>query len=223
MATSIDDFFSQYPVLGYEKDQILIHADDIPSGVFYIKSGFVKMSAVLATGREITLTIFKPGAYFPMIWAITNLTDTYYYKTVTPTQLQRAPRDVLLDFIKKNPDALFELTKRILRGVKGLLINIEHQLSGDSYHRVIAALILSTKRFGVKGKKNNVVIQLPLTHQEIADTAGITRETVSLAIGKLEKKGIISYKRHTLLINNLEALNKESTLYEEEKPTPNIL
>lgn len=125
--------------------------------------------------------------------------------------------------MKKNPDELFELTKRILRGVKGLLINIEYQLSGDSYHRVIVALVLAAKRFGVKGKKGLNIIKLPLTHQEIADIAGITRETVSLAMVKLENKKIISYKGHNLMINNLEALNRESTIYEEEKPTPNTL
>lgn len=222
MATLLDDFFCQYPILRYGKDQILIHADDIPSGVFYVKSGFVKMSVILKTGREMTLNIFKPGAYFPMIWAITNIPDNYYYKTITATELQRAPRDVVLDFVKKNPDALFELTKRILRGVKGLLINIEHQLSGDSYHRVIAAIILAAKRFGLK-EKEGLIIKLPLTHQEIADIAGITRETVSLAMVKLEKKKIISYKGHTLLIKNLEGLNEQSTFYQEDKPTPNTL
>lgn len=223
MTTSLDNFFSQYPVLQYDKNQIIIHADDIPSGIFYIKSGFVKMSAILETGREITLNIFKPGACFPMIWAITDIPDNYYYKTVTATEIQRAPRGMLLDFVKKNPDELFELTKRILRGVKGLLINIEHQLSGDSYHRVIAALVLAAKRFGVKGKKGLIIIKLPMTHQEIADIAGITRETVSLVMVKLENKKIISYKKRILSINDLEALNGESTIYEEEKPTPNTL
>src|SRR3989338_3199443 len=188
MNNSLDDFFSQYNVLSYDKDQIIIHADDIPTGDFYLKSGFVKMSSILENGREITLNIFKPGSYFPMIWAITDIPDTYFYKTIAPTELQRAPRDLLIEFVKKNPEALYRLTKRILIGVKGLLLNIEHQLSGDSYHRVIAALVLSTKRFGVKGKSGKFLIKLPLTHQEIADLAGLTRETVSLAIEKLAKK-----------------------------------
>lgn len=96
-------------------------------------------------------------------------------------------------------------------------------ISGDSYHRVIAALVLATKRFGVENAKNNVIIKLPLTHQKIADAAGITRETVSLAMEKLEKKKIISYKGHILMINNVKALNDESTIYEEDKPTPNTL
>lgn len=220
MATSLDNFFSQYSTLRYDKDQIIIHADDIPSGVFYVKNGFVKMSTILETGRELTLNIFKPGTYFPMLWAIANVQNTYYYKTFTPVELQRAPSDEILKFVKGNPEVLLELINRILRGVSGLLINIEHQLSGNSYQRVIAALVLATNRFGVKGKKGLMIIKLPLTHQDIADIAGITRETVSLSMKKLEKKKILSYKGRTLIITNVEALNKESMFFKEEKTTP---
>ena len=223
MNNSLDDFFSQYNVLSYDKDQIIIHADDIPTGVFYLKSGFVKMSSILENGREITLNIFKPGSYFPMIWAITDIPDTYFYKTIAPTELQRAPRDLLIEFVKKNPEALYSLTKRILIGVKGLLLNIEYQLSGDSYHRVIAALVLSTKRFGVKGKSDKHIINIPLTHQEIADLAGLTRETVSLAIEKLVKKKIILYQGKKLVINDFLKLEEESTIDEMEALKPETL
>ena len=223
MTKVLDEFFSTYPVLRYDKDQIIIHADDMPSGIFYIKSGFVKMSSILENGREITLNIFKAGAYFPMIWAITNLPNTYYYKTVTATEFQRVPRDVVIEFVKKNPDELFELMARILRGMKGLLVNMEHQLSGDSYHRVIAALILAAKRFGTKIKNDKVLIKLPLTHQNIADESGMTRETASLAMKKLAEKKFITYKGRTLLINDMNELIKESTIYDDVNPTPNVL
>ncbi len=215
---TLDEFFAQYKILPYDKNQIIIHGDDIPSGVFFIKEGFVKKYAILENGREQTLRIYKPGAYFPIIWAITNIPNNYFYQTVTPVELQRAPRDGLLSFVRQNPEALFELTKRILIGEQEIFTNITHELSGDSYHRVIAALVLSARRFGAKKKKDKMIIKLPLTHQEIADQASLTRETVSLAIKKLEEKKIISYKGRTRVLNNLDALENESTIYEEEKP-----
>ncbi len=219
---ALDEFFSKYQILSYAKNQVIIHGDDIPSGVFYIKSGFIKKYAILETGREQTLRIYKQGSYFPVIWAFTNIPNNYFYQTVTPVELQRAPRDIFMEFLKKNSEALFELMKRILISEQELFTNIAQELSGDSYHRVIAALVLSSKRFGGGLKQNKITIELPLTHQEIADLVSLTRETVSLAIGKLEKKKIISYSGRTLIINNLDTLEKESTVFEEEKPTPII-
>lgn len=212
ISISLEDFFSKFSVLKYDKNQIIIHGNDIPSGVFYLKKGFVKMNAILENGREITLNIFKAGNYFPMMWAITDIPDTYFYQSVTKVTLQRAPRDMLLAYIKKDPQILYDLTKRFMTGIQGLLTNIQYQLAGNSYHRVVAALIISVKRFGIKEKNNRITFEFPLTHQEISGVAGITRETASLAMGKLEKKKIISYEKRTLVINNLEALIKESTV-----------
>lgn len=175
------------------------------------------MNAVLENGRELTVNIFKPGSYFPMIWAITNIANIYYYQTATAVELQRAPRDLLLEFIGKNPDALFDLTKRILIGISGLLVNIQHQLSGDSYHRVVAALVLAAKRFGKENGRKEIIIKLPLTHEEIANLAGLTRETVSIAMEQLRKDKLIAQKNKFIVIKDVKRLGKESFIYEDEK------
>ena len=92
-------------------------------------------------------------------------------------------------------------------------------MSGDSYHRVIAALILCAKRFGQnRGKK--IVIDLPLTHQDIADLAAITRETASLAMGKLTRKGLISRAGRNILILDPVKLSAESGIEALSTPLP---
>lgn len=209
MTNLLENFFSKYPILAYDKNQVIIHADDTPTGVFYVKNGYIKMNTILENGRQLTLNIFKEGTYFPMIWAITNISNGYFFQTVTPAQVCRAPKDALISFIKKNPDALYDLTKRILIGLDGLLTNIEHQLSGNSYHRVVSALILSARRFGQKREKNEVVIKFPLTHDEIGNIASISRETVSIVMEKLKKKGLLTYEHKLVIIKNLDSLEKE--------------
>src|SRR6185369_4613990 len=102
--------------------------------------------------REITLRVYKSNSYFPLIWAFTDI-DSYYYRTVTAVELQKISRDVFMEFLQRNPKELFELTKLILLNEHELLTTITHQLSGDSYHRVVASLMLCIKRFGVKRKK----------------------------------------------------------------------
>src|SRR5260221_14654482 len=126
------DLFAKSPILTYEKDQLIIHANDIPSGIFYVKSGFVKKSALLENGREITLRVYKADSYFPLIWAFTDI-GNYYYRTVTQVDLQKISRDIFVSFLKNNPEELFKLTKHILLSEHELFTNITHQLSGDSY------------------------------------------------------------------------------------------
>jgi len=212
-------FFTRYKAIVYKKGEIILRPEDEPQGVYYIKEGFVKLSTILEDGKELTLNIYKPGTYFPMMWAIGGISNSYYFQTHITTFIHKAPKQEVLSFLKKNPDVFFELTRRILVGLDGILTNIEHMLCGNSYSRVACAIYLSAKRFGKNPEKDKVIIKLPLTHQDIANIAGISRETASIAIKKLEKKKIISCKHHIFIVN-AKKLEKEALISKKEKSGP---
>jgi CRP-like cAMP-binding protein len=219
----LENLFSTCHAITFIKHETIIRADDDPQGVYYLEKGFVKMNSVLADGREITLNIFKPGSYFPMMWAISNLPNTYYFQTMTPVVIRRISKDTFFDFITKNPDILLDVTSRILIGVNGLLFNINHILSGDSRHRIMAALLMFAKRFGEASPSGKITITLPLTHQDIADVAAITRETTSIHIKQLENQGLISQNSHLFTILNLQKLEAELNSEQEElSPEPSL-
>jgi CRP/FNR family transcriptional regulator, cyclic AMP receptor protein len=223
MTNKLTEYFLNNSNLKYKNGETIIRGDEEPTGIFYVHRGYVAMNAILENGRTITLNIFKSGSYFPMIWALTNSPNTYSYQTISYTEVHRAPKDKTLRFIKDNPDVLFDLTRRILSGVQGLLTNIEHQLTGDSYHRVISAIFLAAKRFGEPTKAGDILLSLPLTHQDIANIAGLTRETTSLALEKLEKKRLLSYRKRHILIPSMEILKKESLIDIHAESVPLIL
>lgn len=214
-------FFSKFKLIEYKKGEVILRAEEIPQGAFYILSGYVKMISLLVDGRELMLNIFKPGSFFPMMWAIANIENSYFFYAITNVTLRRIPKNDLAIFIKKNPDVLFDLTNRILIGLNGLITNIEHILSGDAYNRVISALFILAKRFGEKTEKNKIIIKLPVTHQDIANIAAITRETASITMKKIERKNIISKWKGLIVINNITKLKKEYPIYtngEEDSP-----
>ncbi len=211
-AGRLEEFFTQFPQTGLKKGQIILQPNDKPAGVYFLKDGYVRMYSVFEDGRELTLNIFKPNTYFSMMWAIADIPINSYFQTMTPTLLQLAPKNKLLEFINDNPDILYDLTRRILIGLDGTIVNFQNLLSGRAYNRVIAALILSAKRFGKKGADNHVTIDLRLTHQDIASLAGITRETASLKLETLQKKALIHFEKHLLVIKNLKQLQDEAYL-----------
>lgn len=211
MISTLKDIFTDSPVLSYEKNQVIIHAEDVPSGVFLIKSGVVKKTALLENGREITLRIYSKGALFPLIWAFIDR-NAYFYRTVTTVQLQKVSREVFISKIKQNPALLYQLTTHILSGDHELFTRITHELSGDSYHRVVSSLVLMVKRLRIDGERKGHRVRLNVTHQEIADNTGLTRETVSMAILKLKEKQILSATKQSLVVKNVEQLHHESTI-----------
>ncbi|MBI4100756.1 Crp/Fnr family transcriptional regulator [Candidatus Microgenomates bacterium] len=130
---------------------------------------------------------------------------------MTAVELWRVSRNQFLDFIKANPDILFELTSRITVRLGGLLERMEYLVFGNAHQKVASILAICAQRFG-RQEGGKTKISVPLTHKDIAALIGFTRETVSLEMKKLEKKGIISRRGQLILVKNSKKLEDESIL-----------
>lgn len=218
--SKLESFFAQFKSIHFKKKEIILHPEENPENIFYLKTGFVRMYSVSEKGKELTLNIFKPEAYFPMTWAIGQIPNNYFFETMTEADLCRVPKKELISFLKTEPVILYDLTRRILVGLSGILIRLEYLLFGDARSRVASSLLLSARRFGKELKNGEVEVELPLTHQEIANLASLTRESTSLEMEALIKKGLIMIKKRKLIIKDLEKLKQESLIYIDEESLP---
>ncbi len=201
-------FYKQFSTRGYKKGEILIRADDNPQGIFCLTKGYVRQYTISKTGIELTLQILKPITYFPLIWAINGAPNMYYYEALTPVEVGRAPKEQVVNFINDKPSIILELMSKLLGDYEETLSRIEHLVFSDAYRRVISVLIYIAKHFGEK-QDEIVIVNHRFTQQDIATLVGIARETASIEIGKLEKKGLIKYIDHSMQFNNINKLEFE--------------
>lgn len=207
--TDLDQFFQSYELLTFKKREILFRSHDNPTGVYYVKSGFVRNYAVSLNGEEFTQIVFKRHDFFPMSWAINNTKSVHTYEAMTDIEVWRAPRSDFQRFIKSNPDVLFELIKRTIVRLKGIQQRIEELAFGRANHKVASILLICAERFGVK-TKDGVLIQVPLTHKDVAAFIGLTRETVSIEMNKLKKNGVFQNKNGLILVKKIDMLASNS-------------
>ena len=204
--SKIDNFFKQFKHQIYKKGEILIRVDDDPDGVFYLTQGTVKEYAISRKGEELVINVFKPVSFFPMSWAINLTPNAYYYEAFEDAQIWKAPREKVVEFIKENPDVLFNLMSRVYKGTDGILMRMVYLMSGEAYTRVVTELLISAKRFG---KPNGTEIQLNISEKDIANQAGMARETVSREIKILKDKGLVTLQKNVLVIKNIMNLESE--------------
>lgn len=157
-----------------------------------------------------------------MMWAIGQTQNTYYFEALTKIELWRAPKEALIEFIRQDPEVLFELTRRILIGLDGLLGVMESLLFGNASNKIATVLMIAAKRFGKREENGKIVIEMPLTHQIIASLACLTRETTSLIMKQFEKDRVITSKRPFVIINDLEKLGEETFISKEQESLPQI-
>lgn len=204
-----EEFFSKFKLIRYKKHETILRAEEIPQGVYFLKKGYVRDYAISEQGEEFTLIIFKPGDLFPMGWVINNQPFVHYLESMTPTEIYRAPREKFIAFIKDNPEVFYSFTQRMVYRLSGLLDRMEHMVFGNAHQKLASILIICAIRFGIKEGKS-FFIQVPLTHKDLANLVGLTRETTSLELKKFEKEGLIDYKGKNIIIKNLKRLKNES-------------
>jgi CRP/FNR family transcriptional regulator len=202
----IEGFFAVYKTQKYKKGEILVRAGDDPSGVFFLKSGRVREYSISKKGEEVVVNIFKKGAFFPMSYAINKTPNLYYFEAMEDLELVKAPIDDVVEFLKKDPDILFDLLRRVYIGTDGLLSRMGYLMSGNAYERLIAELLIVGKRFGKTSDRKLTVVT---SEKELATQTGITRETVSREVKNLKSKGLISFKKRELVINDITKLEEE--------------
>lgn len=214
-AKKIDIFFNQYKPLQYKKRSIVFHAEDTLNSVFCIKSGYMRVYKISEQGEELTLIILKPNDLFPLTSGVTNLPGNYYLEALTPLDVWRVPEEHFYKFIATQPDVYNELASRVLVKIGGLLTRMEYMVFGTAYTKVASILLICAKQFGEK-KGNDIVINLPLTHKDIATLVGITRETACLEMRKLEKKGLVAHLGRLVIVKNISRLEEESLFNEQD-------
>lgn len=202
---TLNTFSKNFREVNYKRGDVVIRGDDEPTGVYLLKNGTVKMSSISEDGEELAVNIFKPGTFFPMGWALGEIDNAYYYQTLSSAKMVRVPKAEFVQFLKDNPEVLYDLTRRIVIGLDGLIFNIRHLLTGSASSKIAVTLYTLARRFGIK-KHGHIEIGLTLTHQEISNFVGLTRETTTISINRLIKEGLILQKQRKLIVKDMEAL-----------------
>ena len=204
----LDKFFSTYRRISFKKGEIIIRADDPPAGIFYLKEGVVREYVISQKGEELTLNIFRPYAFFPMSYAINKTINNHFYEAQTQVLTWRAPVEDILQFIKNEPEVMFDLLARIYIGLQGIFARMEYLMTGSAKTRLITELLIYAKRFGDK-KTGKITVDLRLTQKDLSSQSGIARETVGRIIKTLKSKKLIAFQNKKLIINDLRGLEEE--------------
>lgn len=208
---ALDQFFVNLRPFHYKKGEMILRAGEPSSSVFYIKKGFVRAYSLSKKGEELTLIIFKSGNFFPTMSVMTRKTVAYYMEAMTPCEILRCPRQDFLEFVKDNPDVLLDLMSRVLTRFGGILQRMEYLVFGNAGAKIASIILICAERFG-KREGNKKIIEVPLTHSDIASLVGLTRETVSIEIKKLVDEGLVGYRGRQIVVKSLGGLKKRSLL-----------
>lgn len=201
------EFFSKNPLKKYKRGQLLYEPKEDFKGISFLKSGYLRVYSVAKDGKETSVQLFKPLFYFSLIGAKTGRKNLFYIEALTPVEIWTAPGNEFLKFLKTNDSLCDDVTNVFLSKFIDVTNYMVQLVSGDAYTKVAALINSISEEYGVvSGKK--ISIKFKVTHKLIASLTGLTRETVTLQMLKLEKDGLIDNDKREIVILDSAKLKK---------------
>ena len=186
----------------------VLHASDQPATLILLVSGFVKRYFISKRGDLGVQAIYGEGDVFPLTVVFQVLFDldiyqgpeVYYYEAVTDLKIQTLDPDRLGHIARADPMLYGALLKNAGLRFHSNIQFLENLRLHGAYAKTAHQLAYFGQRFGEKVPEG-IRIKLPLTHQDIADIIGTTRETVTASIIRLRDSGLIKTDHNILILD----------------------
>ena len=191
----------------YPKGAMLIIEGQQPRGVFVLCSGKVKLSTSSREGKTIITKISDSGDVLGLNAVVSNRPYEVTAEMMEPGQGNFIPRDSLMHMLKDYPEMAVRIAQQLSRNYFTAYEEIRTLGLAASPSEKFAKLLLtwSTKSAQSDGSAQ---VKLTVTHEEVAEMIGTTRETVSRLFSEFKKKQLMQLKGATLVIRSRPALEK---------------
>lgn len=178
---------------------------DTTNTIYLLRAGIVKLSKTNDEGRELTLGFYTRDALVGELGVVNESPHDTTCEAYEDSQLLAIPKDDFVRVMMRHP-ALAMRMIRLVGDRRQRLENRVESLLFKSAHSRLAALFLDLgDTFGVRDSRGRIV-NLKLTHKEIASLIGATRETVSFAILDLRKDGLVLTEGKRVILVDEERL-----------------
>jgi CRP-like cAMP-binding protein len=170
----------------FPKNKTIVE-EGMPGDYMYVvREGRVKVTKLSGDGREKILEMLDVGSFFGELSLLDGVPRSASVKALTETRILALARNDFLNLLRRSPD----LAMAVIQVLTGRLRQMDDQASSLSFQRVkerTRGLLarMAGEEEGREGRRATPT----LTHQQIADMVGTSRETVTRVIKGLKKEG----------------------------------
>ncbi len=161
-----------------------------PDGLYFIKKGKLRMYTLSEDGKQFTNGIIGNGAVYGDTEFFSLGTKDYYIETLDEIIICTFPSKTFEAFLLAHPKMVMNLMKSLSQKIEEQNQMLKQLALYDIKQRLVYWLCKLANTFGNE-EGDYISIDLNLSHQELANMIGSTRESVSLTLKELAKLGII--------------------------------
>lgn len=192
----------------FPKNTFIQTPETYSEALYYVKVGKVRLYKLNADGKQFTLDILSEGNVFGEMDAISLGTRDMYIEALEECCICMMNKNRFEDFMIQRPRFMMSLIKVMSDRINAMSSSAQNFALGNLQDKILHTILKLSNQFGSECTDEYCKIDLSLSHQEIANLVGATRESVSIALKKLTEEKMIKtglktiYIRRDLLSNN---------------------
>ena len=179
----------------FPPNAIIINEGDRTDSLYVILSGRVKVFAATPSGKAVVFGLHGAGEYIGEL-ALDGGSRVASVVALESTRCSVIDADELREFIAECPEFAMHLIYKLIRKVRVASEKVKSLALMDAYGR-IARLLLELS----DAEEGRLMVRERLTHQDIGDRVGCSREMVSRILGDLVRGGYVSTEKGRIMIN----------------------
>jgi CRP/FNR family transcriptional regulator, cyclic AMP receptor protein len=185
--------------------QVIYLPGDPGQAVFFVNGGRVKISKVTRDGKELTLAYRGPGEVFGELVMIDGGPREEMAEAMENALITELERGEFERLVQKEGMIGYRLAKVIAQRRREVENKIEQLIFKDVNAKLAELLLRLAAEYGIEDSRGTLV-SLKITHQEMANLIGSTRETVSLTLSQFKRKGLIQTDGRKVILADRDGL-----------------
>jgi CRP/FNR family transcriptional regulator, cyclic AMP receptor protein len=202
---ALKDFDAIKSTAAYPKGAFLFMEKQDARGIFVLCEGDVKLSISSSEGKTLIMRVAKAGEILGLMAGMSGGSYEVTAETIRPCQVAFVRQEDFQRFVAKHPEAAQGVARQMTMQYQAACEQLRTVGLSASAQEKLARLLL-TWSAGMQQTKEGIRIKVPLTHEEIAEFIGTTRETVTRTLSDFKVRHLVSIQGSTMMILSRAAL-----------------
>lgn len=197
-------YFERFHTQVFDKGHMLMYPGDALTRVFFLHEGSVRQYKITKQGTELVVNTYEAPSHFPLLYIADGAKSSYFYDAFSTVKVSSTTVVDFLGFVKSDTEVAHGLLEHAGLTIDELQGRAAYLMSSNARGILLFELVSSCKSVGVKQSDGSYILQM---HElELANRSGLSRETISRHIHKLDYGKLIEVSHEHITVKDLAAL-----------------
>lgn len=174
----------------FSKGGVIFNEGNIANTLYFINEGKIKLYKYTKDGKEQILHILSEGDFFGELELIKPSKYGFNSKAIEDAKICTLTKEEMKDIMMKNPEIGIKVLETVGERLSKVENLVQNLATNDVDSRMAYLIIELMEKYG-KNVDGNISVKLPISREDMANYIGVTRETISRKLKKLEDENLI--------------------------------